>query len=69
MGLETNAKLYPDSVATKTRKPDVRICCGNARCYGGGCEIRTHEGFPLAGFQDRCNRPLCQTPKISRSTA
>ena len=25
---------------------------------GGGGEIRTHEGLPLAGFQDRCLKPL-----------
>ena len=30
----------------------------------GGCgEIRTHEGFPLAGFQDRCLQPLGHTSK------
>ena len=28
---------------------------------GGGGEIRTHERLPFAGFQDRCNRPLCHT--------
>lgn len=28
---------------------------------GGGGEIRTHERLPVAGFQDRCNRPLCHT--------
>ena len=27
--------------------------------FGGSGEIRTHERFPVAGFQDRCNRPLC----------
>ena len=26
---------------------------------GGSGEIRTHERLPVAGFQDRCNRPLC----------
>lgn len=26
---------------------------------GGSGEIRTHERFPVAGFQDRCNQPLC----------
>ena len=26
---------------------------------GGSGEIRTHERLPFAGFQDRCNRPLC----------
>src|SRR5690606_3888970 len=30
-------------------------------CFGGGGEIRTHERLPFAGFQDRCNRPLCHT--------
>ena len=28
---------------------------------GGGGEIRTHEGLPLAGFQDRCLQPLGHT--------
>ena len=32
---------------------------------GGGGEIRTHERLPVAGFQDRCNRPLCHTSKMS----
>ena len=27
--------------------------------HGGSGEIRTHERLPVAGFQDRCNRPLC----------
>ena len=27
--------------------------------FGGSGEIRTHGRFPVAGFQDRCNRPLC----------
>ncbi len=27
--------------------------------FGGSGEIRTHDGFPHAGFQDRCIRPLC----------
>lgn len=31
------------------------------RTIGGGGEIRTHERLPVAGFQDRCNRPLCHT--------
>jgi hypothetical protein len=30
-----------------------------ARVPGGSGEIRTHERLPVAGFQDRCNRPLC----------
>ena len=29
---------------------------------GGGSGIRTLDAFRHAGFQDRCNRPLCQTP-------
>ena len=29
------------------------------RVFGGSGEIRTHERLPVAGFQDRCNRPLC----------
>ena len=32
---------------------------GEKHISGGSGEIRTHEGLPLAGFQDRCNRPLC----------
>jgi hypothetical protein len=30
------------------------------RISGGSGEIRTHERFPVAGFQDRCIQPLCQ---------
>ena len=33
---------------------------------GGSGEIRTHEGLPLAGFQDRCNRPLCHASGARR---
>jgi hypothetical protein len=29
-------------------------------CIGGSLGIRTLETFRFAGFQDRCNRPLCQ---------
>ena len=35
---------------------------GRGGCHrgsGGSGEIRTHERLPVAGFQDRCNRPLC----------
>src|SRR6266496_3820741 len=31
----------------------------------GGGEIRTHEAFRPAGFQDRCNQPLCHPSGIS----
>ena len=31
------------------------------RPIGGSGEIRTHGPFRAAGFQDRCNRPLCHT--------
>ena len=27
--------------------------------FGGSGEIRTHEPFRAAGFQDRCIQPLC----------
>ena len=40
-----------------------RPVCGPFHFSGGGGEIRTHERFPFAGFQDRCNRPLCHTSK------
>ena len=33
----------------------ARICSDS----GGSGEIRTHGPFRVAGFQDRCNRPLC----------
>lgn len=36
---------------------------------GGSGEIRTHERFPFAGFQDRCNRPLCHASKSDILTA
>ena len=32
---------------------------------GGSGEIRTHDGFPHAGFQDRCIQPLCHRPAVS----
>ena len=32
---------------------------GKVMCSGGSGEIRTHEPLRVAGFQDRCNRPLC----------
>ena len=31
---------------------------------GGSGEIRTHGRFPVAGFQDRCNRPLCHASLV-----
>jgi hypothetical protein len=47
------------------------LCCGCCQCcrtifqpdsfIGGSLGIRTLETFRFAGFQDRCNRPLCQT--------
>jgi hypothetical protein len=64
-GLKNLAKLY---------KSGPYLCWGrcNVRAYifwyffhnsffltGGGGEIRTHEAFRPAGFQDRCNQPLC----------
>ena len=33
----------------------------NVLQYGGSWEIRTLGTFRFAGFQDQCNRPLCQT--------
>src|SRR6266550_4162816 len=33
----------------------------------GGGEIRTHEAFRPAGFQDRCNQPLCHPSSYSRA--
>ncbi len=35
------------------------------KLLGGGGEIRTHERLPVAGFQDRCNRPLCHTSELT----
>ncbi len=37
------------------------------RHSGGSGEIRTHERLPVAGFQDRCNRPLCHASGKSGS--
>ncbi len=34
-----------------------------ALLFGGNGEIRTHGRFPVVGFQDRCNRPLCHVSK------
>jgi hypothetical protein len=36
-----------------------------ARGSGGGREIRTPEGSPPNGFQDRRNRPLCHPSAAS----
>ncbi len=38
-------------------------------CYvsGGSGEIRTHGRLPVAGFQDRCNRPLCHASKMDEA--
>jgi hypothetical protein len=47
------------SIAVKTKK--YNIIMGLFAITGGGGEIRTHERLPFAGFQDRCNRPLCHT--------
>jgi hypothetical protein len=35
--------------------PKAHVCLRS----GGSGEIRTHGRLPVAGFQDRCNRPLC----------
>src|SRR5574343_223856 len=62
-----STKCFDDLV---TRRPSkARAPCLNAHLNqhlmalptGGGGEIRTHGRLPVAGFQDRCNRPLCHT--------
>ncbi len=40
------------------KKPHKGLIHGS---LGGSGEIRTHGPFRAAGFQDRCNRPLCHT--------
>ncbi len=35
------------------------------RNFGGSGEIRTHGSLRIAGFQDRCNRPLCHASNTS----
>jgi hypothetical protein len=47
---------HRNSHALKTTKPPKGGCVGS----GGEKEIRTLEGLlTLAGFQDRCIKPLC----------
>ena len=35
--------------------------------FGGSSGIRTLEPLRVAGFQDRCNRPLCQASCVSKT--
>ncbi len=37
--------------------------------FGGRGGIRTHEWFPIAGFQDRCLQPLGHSSVLSNVTA
>ena len=55
-----------DSKAATQKKAIDRLM---RTVYGGSGEIRTHERFPFAGFQDRCNRPLCHASKAYILTA
>ena len=45
----------------KTQEKTRKACryAGFIIVFGGSGEIRTHGGFPHAGFQDRCIQPLC----------
>ena len=43
-------------------------CSYGKEHHGGGGEIRTHERLPVAGFQDRCLKPLGHT-SVTRSAA
>ena len=47
--------------------PAVKCSYGKEH-HGGGGEIRTHERLPVAGFQDRCLKPLGHT-SVTRSAA
>ena len=38
----------------------------NGHAIGGRGGIRTHGWLPIAGFQDRCNRPLCHPSEAGR---
>ena len=50
------ARHHRPSCSTASRDGKPARCCS---FIGGSGEIRTHERLPVAGFQDRCNRPLC----------
>ena len=52
------AFTMPACLFTVTGRRMRRWLCEN----GGGCTIRTHGRLEATGgFQDRCNRPLCQS--------
>ena len=52
--IQTSIDMFYGMYKTKTtRKGRIHWVAG------GSGEIRTHERLPVAGFQDRCNRPLC----------
>ncbi len=53
---------YGTAFSSRNRKSAIE----NRKLDGGGGEIRTHEAFRPAGFQDRCNQPLCH-PSRNRS--
>ena len=57
------AFTVPACLLTVTGRCMRRWLCEN----GGGCTIRTHGRLEATGgFQDRCNRPLCQSSGWSR---
>jgi hypothetical protein len=41
------------------------VSCTEFSLCGGSGEIRTHGPFRVAGFQDRCNRPLCHASLLA----
>src|SRR6266516_2921599 len=53
---------YGTAFSSRNRKSAIE----NRKLDGGGGEIRTHEAFRPAGFQDQCNQPLCH-PSRNRS--
>lgn len=54
-----NWKNHPPTRADRIQRP------GKAIQRNGGGGIRTLDGLPHAGFQDRCNRPLCHPSEIA----
>ena len=69
-----NRGIAPGTPNEPRREPDKNNkaqrragLCGRNIVNGGGGGIRTHGWSPIAGFQDRCNRPLCH-PSARRAS-
>src|SRR5690554_4573837 len=56
--LGSRMRLVANCVWAQQKRKNPSQAEGFYRIAGGSGEIRTHEGLPLAGFQDRCLQPL-----------